>query len=122
MYSENTIKNATFKNNSPMPRTRVLIAIVPGAVSDAPIGTQGIFRPPPAGFRKVVIATNIAESSITIDDVVFVIDSGKHKEKTYDAENRIACLMPNWVSRASAHQVRQCSLWQYVVCVLLCVT
>ena len=53
---------------------------------------------------KIVIATNIAESSITIDDVVFVIDSGKHKEKTYDAENNIAALLPTWVSRASATQ------------------
>ena len=35
-----------------------------------------------------------------------VIDSGKHKEKTYDAENRIACLMATWVSKASAHQRR----------------
>ena len=58
------------------------------------------------GTYQVVIATNIAESSITIDDVVFVIDTGKHKEKTYDAENKIACLLPSWVSRASAHQRR----------------
>jgi hypothetical protein len=58
------------------------------------------------GRRKIVIATNIAESSITIDDIVFVVDGGKHKEKTYDAENDIACLLPAWVSAASAHQRR----------------
>ena len=67
---------------------------------------KDIFKSPPTGLRKVVIATNIAESSITIDDVVFVIDSGKHKEKSYDAENKIACLLPSWVSKASAHQRR----------------
>ena len=65
-----------------------------------------IFKKPPNGKRKIVIATNIAESSITIDDVVYVIDCGKHKEKTYDEEANLACLLPTWVSKASAKQRR----------------
>ena len=44
-----------------------------------------IFKEPPRGIRKVVISTNIAETSITVNDVVYVIDSGKLKEKQYDA-------------------------------------
>ncbi|OMO49784.1 hypothetical protein CCACVL1_30803 [Corchorus capsularis] len=57
-------------------------------------------------FRKIVLATNIAESSITIDDVVYVIDCGKAKETSYDALNKLACLLPSWISKASAHQRR----------------
>ncbi|KAF7147070.1 hypothetical protein RHSIM_Rhsim03G0064000 [Rhododendron simsii] len=64
------------------------------------------FGCPSSVFRKIVLATNIAESSITIDDVVYVIDCGKAKETSYDALNKLACLLPSWISKASAHQRR----------------
>ncbi|XP_031498621.1 DExH-box ATP-dependent RNA helicase DExH1 isoform X2 [Nymphaea colorata] len=70
------------------------------------INQREIFDRPPSGTRKIVLATNIAESSITIDDVVYVIDCGKAKETSYDALNKLACLLPSWVSKASAHQRR----------------
>jgi len=65
-----------------------------------------IFRRPPDGKRKVVLSTNVAESSITIDDVVYCLDLGKHKEKTYDPTSHIECLLPTWISKASARQRR----------------
>lgn len=43
----------------------------------------------PIGVRKIVLATNIAETSITIDDVVYVINAGNAKEKRYDAANKV---------------------------------
>jgi ATP-dependent RNA helicase DHX57 len=65
-----------------------------------------IFEHPPPGVRKIVIATNIAETSITIDDVVYVVDSGKCKENGYDPNTRMQLLVERWVSRASAKQRR----------------
>ncbi|KAM5559305.1 DExH-box ATP-dependent RNA helicase DExH1 [Rosa sericea] len=70
------------------------------------INQREIFDRPPTNKRKIVLATNIAESSITIDDVVYVIDCGKAKETSYDALNKLACLLPSWISKASAHQRR----------------
>uniref|UniRef100_A0A2P2JPR1 RNA helicase n=3 Tax=Rhizophora mucronata TaxID=61149 RepID=A0A2P2JPR1_RHIMU len=70
------------------------------------LNQREIFDRPPPNKRKIVVATNIAESSITIDDVVHVIDCGKAKETSYDALNKLACLLPSWISKASAHQRR----------------
>jgi HrpA-like RNA helicase len=67
---------------------------------------KAIFTHPPKGIRKVVVATNIAETSITIDDVVYVIDAGRVKENQYDHEKNMAMLVETWVSLASAKQRR----------------
>ncbi|XP_047162066.1 DExH-box ATP-dependent RNA helicase DExH3 [Vigna umbellata] len=65
-----------------------------------------IFENPEGGVRKIVLATNMAETSITINDVVFVVDSGKAKETSYDALNNTPCLLPSWISKAAARQRR----------------
>ncbi|XP_056622648.1 ATP-dependent DNA/RNA helicase DHX36 [Triplophysa dalaica] len=63
-----------------------------------------VFKKPPPGVRKIVIATNIAETSITIDDVVYVIDGGKIKETHFDTQNNISTMTAEWVSLANAKQ------------------
>nr|XP_033502302.1 3'-5' RNA helicase YTHDC2 isoform X2 [Epinephelus lanceolatus] len=61
-------------------------------------------KPSPPGVRKIILSTNIAETSITINDVVFVIDSGKVKEKSFDTLSRVSMLKRVWISKASALQ------------------
>lgn len=63
-----------------------------------------VFKRPPVGVRKIILSTNIAETAVTIDDVVFVIDSGRMKEKSYDPYNNVSTLHASWVSKASARQ------------------
>ncbi|KAG9092001.1 hypothetical protein FS749_016076 [Ceratobasidium sp. UAMH 11750] len=63
-----------------------------------------IFEPTPEGARKVVLATNIAETSITIDGVVFVIDPGFVKQNSYNPRSGMASLVVVPCSRASANQ------------------
>ncbi|XP_069576764.1 3'-5' RNA helicase YTHDC2-like [Brachyistius frenatus] len=58
----------------------------------------------PPGVRKIILSTNIAETSITINDVVFVIDSGKVKEKSFDTVSHVSMLKTVWISKASALQ------------------
>ena len=64
------------------------------------------FQRPPPGVRKIVLATNVAETSITIDDCAFVIDCCRLKEQRYDPETRIASLDDVPCSRAAAKQRR----------------
>lgn len=56
-----------------------------------------VFSQPPQGKRKIVLSTNLAETSITIDDIVFVIDTGKVKVKSYDALTGVSALKAEWV-------------------------
>ena len=63
-----------------------------------------VFKPTPPGTRKLILSTNIAETSITIDDVIYVIDCGKVKEKSFDAISGVCTLRSNWISQACAKQ------------------
>ena len=63
-----------------------------------------IFAPVPHGHRKIVIATNIAESSVTIQDVVYVVDCGRAKLKMFDCAQNADSLQVDWVSRANVVQ------------------
>lgn len=63
-----------------------------------------VFLAAPRGLRKVVVATNVAETSITINDIVCVIDSGRVKEVFYDADADVVRLQEGLVSRAAAEQ------------------
>ncbi|XP_070169904.1 ATP-dependent DNA/RNA helicase DHX36-like [Polyergus mexicanus] len=65
-----------------------------------------IFKEPSDDIRKIIIATSIAETSITIEDVVYVIDCGKTKLGRFDVKNNIQTLEPEWVSLANAKQRR----------------
>lgn len=63
-----------------------------------------IFEPTPPKARKVVLATNIAETSLTIDGIVYVIDPGFVKENVYNARTGMESLVVTPCSRASANQ------------------
>uniref|UniRef100_A0A673G7L4 ATP-dependent RNA helicase DHX29 n=1 Tax=Sinocyclocheilus rhinocerous TaxID=307959 RepID=A0A673G7L4_9TELE len=62
------------------------------------------FTVPPPGVRKIVLSTNIAETGVTIPDVVFVIDTGKTKENRYHESSQMSSLVETFVSKASALQ------------------
>jgi pre-mRNA-splicing factor ATP-dependent RNA helicase DHX16 len=63
-----------------------------------------IFEPTPPGARKVVLGTNIAETSLTIDGIIYVIDPGFCKQKTYNPRSGMESLIVTPCSQASANQ------------------
>ncbi|KAF7148187.1 hypothetical protein RHSIM_Rhsim03G0231700 [Rhododendron simsii] len=63
-----------------------------------------IFEPAPPGKRKVVVATNIAEASLTIDGIFYVIDPGFAKQNVYNPKQGLDSLVITPISQASAKQ------------------
>ncbi|KIO06158.1 hypothetical protein M404DRAFT_15215 [Pisolithus tinctorius Marx 270] len=63
-----------------------------------------VFAPPPPGCRLVVVSTNVAETSLTIPGIRYVVDCGRAKERTYDVTSGIQSFQISWVSKASAAQ------------------
>ena len=78
--------------------------VLPLHSSVPPEEQRRVFERPPHGVRKVVLATNIAETSITIDDAVFVIDSGRAKSAMFDERKQMRRLVDVWISQAEARQ------------------
>ncbi|CDO71572.1 hypothetical protein BN946_scf184911.g42 [Trametes cinnabarina] len=65
---------------------------------------QAIFEPPPAGIRRIILSTNIAETSVTIPDVVYVVDTARVKEQRYDPSRHISNLVSAWVGTSNLNQ------------------
>ena len=63
-----------------------------------------IFDKTPKGARKVVLATNIAETSLTIDGIKYVIDTGFNKQKSFNARSGMESLVVTPISQAAANQ------------------
>ncbi|KAE9597508.1 hypothetical protein Lal_00030035 [Lupinus albus] len=100
----NSLKNQLQAHHLLGDQSQVLLLACHGSMSSSE--QRLIFDNPEGGVRKIVLATNMAETSITINDVVFVVDCGKAKETSYDALNNTPCLLPSWISKAAARQRR----------------
>lgn len=70
----------------------------------SPEEQYAIFNTVPEGVRQIVISTNVAETSLTIPGIRYVVDCGRAKEKVFDKYLQISKFVVQWISRASAEQ------------------
>ncbi|KAK8856409.1 P-loop containing nucleoside triphosphate hydrolase protein [Apiospora arundinis] len=63
-----------------------------------------VFDPSPEGSRQIILATNVAETSLTIPGIQYVFDCGRSKERRFDKANGVQSYEISWISKASANQ------------------
>ncbi|KAK1766158.1 RNA helicase-like protein [Phialemonium atrogriseum] len=63
-----------------------------------------VFEPPPESSRQVILATNVAETSLTIPGIRYVFDCGRSKERRFDRLSGVQSFEIGWISKASANQ------------------
>lgn len=68
------------------------------------VNQTNVFKPSPPGIRKIILSTIIAETSVTIEDVVYVINTGRTKISNYNADANIQTLEEAWVTKANTKQ------------------
>ena len=88
-----------------LPQSRNM-AILPLHANLTNVEQAKIFKPALGGRRKVIVSTNVAETSITVDDVVHVIDTGRVKETRFDPISGVQRLIEDWNSVAGSRQRR----------------
>ena len=69
-----------------------------------PAQQERVFQDPPPGSRLVVVATNVAETSLTIPGIRYVVDAGRSKQKLLDSRSGVTRFEVRWVSKASGEQ------------------
>ena len=72
--------------------------------SSLPNMQQEVFAKVGPRRRKIILATNVAETSVTIPDVMYVVDSSKQREMQYDKTRRISALVSTWTAKSNAQQ------------------
>ncbi|KAL3819076.1 hypothetical protein ACJIZ3_004981 [Penstemon smallii] len=99
------IAEETLKHKTRGLGSKIAELIICPIYANLPTELQGkIFEPTPEGARKVVLATNIAETSLTIDGIKYVIDPGFVKMKSYNPRTGMESLLVTPISKASANQ------------------
>ncbi|KAF2710668.1 DEAH-box RNA helicase-like protein [Pleomassaria siparia CBS 279.74] len=105
MGVDNDEDDAEFEIGEEKAESSVLKVHVLPLYSQLPTNQQlRVFDPPPEGSRLIVLATNVAETSLTIPGIRYVFDCGRAKEKKYDLITGVQSFEVGWISKASASQ------------------
>ncbi|KAM3423119.1 hypothetical protein BST61_g575 [Cercospora zeina] len=89
---------------SATPRGQLKAQILPLYAALPKAQQDQVFIKTPEDSRKIILATNVAETSLTIDGIKYVFDCGRSKEKQYHIETGVQQFVVDWISKASASQ------------------